>query len=105
MYEKKSGGTTILTRVHHRETPARIREKSVNAGLVWFTEAVHAQESGLDFEVVEPGSELDQRDRISYYICRLKKGAHPENGDRFLHFIRSVTAKKIYEQYGFIPGF
>lgn len=105
MHEKKAGGTTILTRVHHRETPARIREKRIDAGPVWATEAVHAKESGLDFEVVEPGSELDQRDRISYYICRLEKSAHPENGDRFLHFIRSRTAQEIYEQHGFVPAF
>jgi len=104
MHEKKKGGTTLLTRVHHRETPDRIREKSVDAGPVWATEAVHAKESGLDFEVVEPGSDLDQHDRISYYICRLKKGANPENGEKFLHFIKSGTAKEIYQQHGFIPA-
>jgi ABC-type molybdate transport system substrate-binding protein len=103
MHEKAAGGTTILTKVHHRETPAGIGDKSIDVGPVWATEAVHAKKSGLAFKVVEPGRDLDQRDRISYYICSLKKGANPENGKKFLYFIRSGMARKIYRQHGFVP--
>ena len=103
MHEKAAAGTTILTTVHHRETPLGIREKSVDVGPVWATEAVYAKESGLDFEVVEPGRDLDQRDRINYYICRLKNTAHPKNAEKFLNFIKSKPAQEIYAQHGFVP--
>lgn len=103
MQEKVAAGTTLLTTVHHRETPVRINEKSVDVGPVWATEAVHAKRSGLDFEVVEPGRDLDQGDRISYYICRLKQGEHLENAEKFLYFIRSEPAQNIYIRHGFVP--
>ena len=105
MQEKTACGTTILTKVHHRETPDGISENSVDVGPVWATEAVYAQKSGFNFEVVEPGKDLDQRDRINYYICRLKKGVNPENGKRFLRFIKSEGAREIYRQHGFVPAF
>jgi len=102
MEKKKAAGTTIFTKVHHRETPERIRENMVDVGPVWATETVHARQSGLAFEVVEPGPGLDQRDRVNYYICGLKNGNHPENGKKFLKFIQSATAQMIYKKYGFV---
>lgn len=103
MEEKRAEGTTILTVVHHRETPLRLRKKTVDAGPVWATEAVHAHSTGLAFDVVEPGEKLDQRHAINYYICRLKDAPHPDNARRFLEFIRSSPAREIYRKYGFLP--
>jgi molybdate transport system substrate-binding protein len=105
MDEKVVAGTTVLTIVHHRETPLRIKEKTVDVGPVWATETVYAGESGLAFDVVEPGKILDQRDRVNYYICRLKNAPNLENAEKFLQFIKSTPAQKIYEQHGFVPGF
>ncbi len=105
MKEKCGEGTTILTIVHHRETPLRIKKHTVDVGPVWATEVIHAKKSGLEFDVVEPGENLDQRNRINYYICRLKKSPHPENAGKFLDFIRSSTAQNIYRNHGFVPGF
>ena len=105
MHEKVVAGTTVMTTVHHRETPLRIKEKTVDVGPVWATEAVYARESGLALDVVEPGKLLDQRDRVNYYICRLNKSAHQDNAVHFLSFIKSKPAQKIYEQHGFISGF
>ena len=105
MEEKRAEGTTIFTIVHHRETPLRIAKKTVDAGPVWATEAAHARSMGLAFEVVEPGEKLDQRDRINYYVCQLIKAPHPENARKFMRFICSSTAQKIYEKFGFLPHF
>jgi ABC-type molybdate transport system substrate-binding protein len=105
MHEKVVAGTTVMTTVHHRETPFRIKEKTVDVGPVWATEAVYARESGLVFDVVEPSKILDQRERVNYYICRLKNGGNQENAEKFLLFIKSKPAQKIYEQHGFVPGF
>lgn len=103
MEKKRAQGTTIFTVVHHRETPLRILKQTVDVGPVWATEVIHAQSSGLEFDVVEPGEKLDQRDKINYYICRLKNAPHPENAQKFLDFITSSTAQNIYKKYGFVP--
>jgi molybdate transport system substrate-binding protein len=104
MAEKRAEGTTIFTIVHHRETPLRIEKKTVDAGPVWATEAVHAQTTQLAFDVIEPGAGLDQRDKINYYICTLQNAFHPQNAQRFLNFILSPKGQKIYQKYGFLPG-
>ena len=104
MHEKRAEGTTILTIVHHRETPLRIRKRTVDVGPVWETEAVYAAKSGLPMDKVDPGEALDQRDRINYYICKLKRARHPENAMKFLEFIQSPSAREIYQVHGFIPA-
>jgi ABC-type molybdate transport system substrate-binding protein len=103
MEEKRAEGTTILTRVHHRETPLRMTKRTVDVGPVWATEIDHARRTGLPVDVVEPGEKLDQRDRINYYICRLKNAPHPEQGEAFLDFITSPHAQQIYASCGFVP--
>ena len=105
MEEKRAEGTTILTTVHHRETPLRIERGEVDVGPVWSTEMKHARQNNLSVDVVEPGENLDQREKINYYICPLKSSANPENGAKFLQFIRSSKAQGIYEKYGFIAHF
>lgn len=105
MEKKRDRGTTIFTAVHHRETPVRIAEKTVDVGPVWATEAAHAAAAGLAFDMVQPGADLDRRDHVSYYICPLNGSAHPENAQNFIDFIRSTGARKIYRKYGFVtPG-
>ncbi len=103
MEEKRAEGTTIYTIVHHRETPLRISKKTVDAGPVWATEVMHAQKSGLAFEVVEPGEDFDQREHINYYICKLLNAPHPKNAQKFINFILSSPAQQIYQKYGFVP--
>ena len=102
MEKKRAEGTTIFTVVHHRETPLRILKKTVDVGPVWATEAIHAKASGLSFDVVEPREDWDQRNRINYYICKLKHAPHPENADKFIEFITSSEARQIYQKYGFL---
>lgn len=103
MEEKRREGTTVLTRVHHRETPERIVKRSVDAGPVWATEVIHARSEGIEMDMVDPGPDLDQHERVNYYICRLDRAPNPENGDQFIDFITTRTARKIYERYGFLP--
>jgi ABC-type molybdate transport system substrate-binding protein len=105
MEEKRAEGTTILTTVHHRETPLRIEKGTVDVGPVWATEIKHARQNNLPVDAVEPGEGLDQREKINYYICPLRGSANPENGEKFLEFIKSSTAQGIYEKYGFAPHF
>ncbi len=103
MEEKRAEGSTILTIVHHRETPLRLGKGTVDVGPVWATEAVHAKREGLGFEVVEVGERLDQRHRVNYYITKLRNAPNHQNAEKFLSFILSEEAQMIYESYGFVP--
>jgi molybdate transport system substrate-binding protein len=105
MEEKRAEGTTILTVVHHRETPLRIQKRTVDVGPVWATEVIHARNSHLAVGMVDPGEELDQRHRINYYICKLKKAPHPDHAEKFLNFIKAPRAQGIYGAHGFVPHF
>jgi ABC-type molybdate transport system substrate-binding protein len=105
MEEKRAGATTVLTVVHHRETPLRIRKGRADAGPVWATEVVNARKEGLRVEAVEVGPGLDQHDRVNYYIAALTEAPNPENAKAFLDFIRSEKAQGIYRGYGFVPHF
>jgi ABC-type molybdate transport system substrate-binding protein len=100
--EKRALGTTIMTTVHHRETPLRIIGRAVDVGPVWATEINHARSLGLPIDAVEPGKHLDQRDRVNYYVCQLKNAPNPENAEKFLAFLLSPKAQSIYKGYGFV---
>ncbi|EPR41086.1 family 1 extracellular solute-binding protein [Desulfovibrio sp. X2] len=103
MEEKREAGTTLLTTVHHRETPERLLAGTADAGPVWATEAAHAAALGLPLEAVEFGEGLDQRGRVRYFLCPVRGGAHPENGRAFMDFVRSPEGRAIYAKYGFLP--
>ena len=103
MEEKRAAGTTLMTVVHHRETPQRIFNRASDVGPVWTTEIYHARSLGLPIDEVQPDATLDQRNRINYFICRLKTAPHPENAQKFLDFILSSAAQAVYARYGFIP--
>ena len=104
MEKKRAEGTSIFTIVHHRETPLRIAKKTVDVGPVWATEAAYARSTELAFDVIEPGPDLDQRDKIDYYICRLQNAPHPMCAQNFLDFILSEEGQRIYEKHGFLSG-
>lgn len=102
MEEKEKRGTTLLTKVHHRETPARLLRGEADVGPVWATEFFHARREGLALDVIEPGEAVDQREGVNYYICRLRKAPHPESAEKFLQFVSSPSASSIYHDYGFV---
>jgi ABC-type molybdate transport system substrate-binding protein len=102
MEEKRAKGTTIMTVVHHRETPQRMVKRLADVGPVWATEINYARVRRLPIDSVEPGEKFDQRKRINYYVCRLNTARNPENAEKFLSFILSSKAQAIYSSYGFI---
>jgi len=103
MESKKQQGTTLLTTVHHRQTPERLLSGEADVGPVWATEVAHARRQGLKLAGVEVGPDLDQRDRVNYYACLISTGRNPQNGRAFLDFLRSPAAQGIFSRFGFTP--
>jgi molybdate transport system substrate-binding protein len=103
MEEKRGEGTTLLTVVHHRETPLRIMKGTADVGPVWATEVINARKEGFGVEALEVGPGLDQHDRVNYFIARLSRAPNPDNAGRFIRFIKSARAQAVYERYGFVP--
>ncbi len=103
MEEKVRAGKTLLTTVHHRETPERLMKGVCDVGPVWATEAIYAEGRGLPLEHVEVGEDLDMRDSVNYYATKLKNAPNPNNAEEFLEFLKSEKARRIYEKYGFVP--
>ncbi|MEJ2672093.1 MAG: substrate-binding domain-containing protein [Deltaproteobacteria bacterium] len=103
METKNNQGTTILTTVHHRQTPERLLSGEADVGPVWATEVAHARQQGLPLEGVEVGPDLDQRSRVNYFACPIDTGRNRDNGLAFLAFLKTGTAQDIFKHYGFTP--
>jgi ABC-type molybdate transport system substrate-binding protein len=103
MDDKVMAGTTLLTAVHHRQTPQWIVEGRVDVGPVWVTEMVHARGRKIACEEVAPGPDLDQHQRVTYYATALKAARNPDRARAFLDFLHSETAQQIYADFGFTP--
>ena len=96
---KVKDGTAILTHIHHRQTPLFLMQGIGDAGVTWQSEAMFQEQAGHPISHVE----IPAKDNATaIYAGAMAKGApHPEAGKAWLTFIRSPTAIKIFEGYGF----
>jgi len=105
MQEKREEGTTILTIVHHRETPLRIKKGTVDVGPVWATEVLNARQDGLSVDAIEPGEGLDQHDKVNYFMAKMKHAPNRDHAEMFRSFIKTPEAQNIYRKFGFVPHY
>lgn len=103
METKLKAKTTLLTDVHHRETPDNLEQDRADVGLVWFTKYIEHEAKGRSVEMVEVGETYDQQEKITYYLAPLKAASHPELARRFVDFVLSPEDQDIYARYGFVP--
>ncbi|GAB3357423.1 substrate-binding domain-containing protein [Arachidicoccus ginsenosidivorans] len=99
MVQKVKAGTTILTKIHHRETPINIMEGYSDAGPVWQSEALYHEMLGHPVTMISISD--SQNVTASYVAGILKNAPHPKAAKRFRDFLASKTAKDIYAFYGF----
>lgn len=104
MKAKRAENTTVLTNVHHRETPDNLERDAADVGPVWFTEYVEHEKTNRAVQSVEVGKANDQRDGVTYYLASLKAAPHPELARRFVDFVLSPEGQKVYAGYGFVPA-
>jgi ABC-type sulfate transport system substrate-binding protein len=96
---KVQDGQTILTHIHHRQTPLFLMQGLGEAGITWKSEAIFQEQAGHPISHVDIPAKYNT---TAVYGAALVKGApHPEAGKLWLQFLRSPTALKIFERYGF----
>lgn len=99
--DKVKDGTTILTHIHHRQTPLFLMQGLADAGVTWTSEAIFQEQVGHPIGHVEiPVAD----NTVAIYAGALVKGAaHPQAGQAWLDFIHSPAALAIFGKYGFKP--
>jgi ABC-type molybdate transport system substrate-binding protein len=100
VYSKKvKDGETVLTRIHHRQTPLFLMQRLAEAGVTWRSEAIFQEEIGnpIGHVVIPP-----EVNTLANYSAAMVAGApHPEAARAWLDFVASDVAFKILERYGF----
>ena len=100
VYEAKvKDGSTVLTHIHHRQSPLFLIQGIAQAGITWQSEAKFQEQAGHPIENID----IPAKDNATaiYAGAMVKGAAHPEAAKAWLAFIHSHTALKIFEGYGF----
>jgi len=97
---KVKDGSTILTEIHHRQTPMFLMQGKAAAGVVWQSEVRYQEAKGHPIGHVDiPAGQ----NTVGIYAGALVKEApHPEAADAWLAFVRSSEAMAIFGHYGFL---
>jgi ABC-type molybdate transport system substrate-binding protein len=100
VYERKVlDGETILTRIHHRQTPLFLMQHLVEAGVTWKSEAIFQEKIGNPIGHVDIPAEVNTV--ADYSAAMVADAPHPEAARAWLEFLRSNNAFKAFEPYGF----
>lgn len=102
MEDKVRRGETFLTRIHHRETIDLLLAGRMDAGPVWFSEALHQRRSGAALETVAlaPGHDVIG----GYFAARLRSAPHAEAADAFVDFLAGPEGARMYAAHGFLAA-
>jgi molybdate transport system substrate-binding protein len=101
MVKKIANGTTILTRIHHRQTPLFLMEGKADAGPVWISEGLYAQRIGEPLALVRIPAW--QNVTGTYEAAALRNAAHRGAAQAFVDFMKTAEVRAIYQSYGFGP--
>jgi ABC-type molybdate transport system substrate-binding protein len=98
---KLRDGSTVLTQIHHRQTPLWLMQGRGDAGVTWRSEALFQQQAGHPIALVDIP---DNENTTAIYAGAMVAGAaHPAAARDWLAFIRSPPALAIFARYGFKP--
>jgi ABC-type molybdate transport system substrate-binding protein len=96
---KVHSGQTILTQIHHRQTPMRIMSGRADAGVTWASEVRFQESIGNPIQGVSiPAA---QNVTAIYAGGVLNHAPHPAVAAAWLAFLKTPQAQAIYHQYGF----
>jgi ABC-type molybdate transport system substrate-binding protein len=97
--DKVKTGKTILTEIHHRQTPMRVMSGQVDAGVTWASEVRFQVSIGNPVKGVEIPAALNTT--AIYAGGVMMDAPHPEVAAQWLTFLKSDEAQSIYHQFGF----
>lgn len=98
---KVRDGSSYLTAIHHRETPMFLMQGRAEAGVVWRSEAIFQEQTGNPIEHVDIPPALNT---TGIYAGAIVKGAaNADAARKWIAFLKSPAAVKIFESYGFRP--
>jgi molybdate transport system substrate-binding protein len=96
---KVKDGTAYLTAIHHRETPMFLMQGRAQAGVTWRSEAIFEEQVGNPIEHVDiPAA---QNTTGTYAGAVVKGSAHIDAARKWLAYLKSPGAVKIFTGYGF----
>ncbi|HVB30486.1 MAG TPA: substrate-binding domain-containing protein [Gemmatimonadaceae bacterium] len=99
---KVKNGRTVLTQIHHRQSPLFLMQGRADAGITWKSEAIFQEEAGHPISHVDIPAEYNT---TAVYAAAMVKGAkHPAAARAWLEFLRSPAALAIFQRYGFKPA-
>lgn len=98
---KVQDGTTILTHIHHRQTPLFLMQGLADAGVTWQSEALFQEQDGHPIAHVAIAA-VDNATAI-YAGAEFRNAVHPLAAKAWLSFVHSPAALHIFERYGFKP--
>ena len=98
---KVKEGETILTQIHHRQTPLYLMQGLADAGVTWKSEAIFQEQAGHPISHI-PIPAKDNTTAI-YAAALVKDAAHPQAAKEWLDFLKSPQALQIFERYEFKP--
>ncbi len=98
---KVKNGETILTHIHHRQTPLFLMQGLADAGVTWKSEAIFQEQAGHPIANVA----IPAKDNTTaiYASAVVKGAAHPKWAEDWVNFLKTPTALQIFEHYGFKP--
>jgi ABC-type molybdate transport system substrate-binding protein len=96
---KVAAGMTVLTRIHHRQTPLFLMQGLGLAGVTWRSEAIFQERQGNPIAHVDIPAE--QNTRAIYSGAMVAGAAHADAARDWLTFIRSDPAFAAMAPYGF----
>jgi ABC-type molybdate transport system substrate-binding protein len=113
--DKVKDGKTLLTEVHHIETPDYIRSGEARLGPVWVTEVLFQKNrlGATDIAAIEidglgpDGKYLDRRQKVNY-VAAIVEGTmdptHRKTAEDWVTFLRRPKAQEILVNVGFMPA-
>ena len=100
-HTKVQDGSTLLTQIHHRQTPLWILQGRVQAAVTWQSEALYQEQAGHPIsQVAIPAA---QNSTGVYAGATVAGAPHAGAARLWLQFLRSPAALAVFEHYGFRP--
>ena len=98
---KVDNGETMLTQIHHRQSPLYLMQGKADAGVTWKSEAIFQEKTGNPISHVDIP---DSQNAVGIYAAAVVKDApHPKAAQEWIDFLHSPTALEIFGRYGFKP--